>query len=244
MLYFFKKDSLSEFEFLSWKELVLCKFIMICVLLGAFLGTTVPVKIFLPQYAPIVESNYFTAVVFVVVLVINIYVMYYFVCKKKNKSIREGFFFHPRPYKEYLIAFFVGMGMPILSAPVLAKIAPSEFYAKDMAAQSGGLVYIYISAISAPFFEELFYRGFLFPFIQSKYNSFWAVIATSIIFGLSHIMNIGNAHIMILLFVTYGYVLAMLRYYSNSVVTPIIAHVTHNGTLLTGFLIVKLIGMI
>ena len=57
-------------------------------------------------------------------------------------------------------------------------------------------------------------------------------------FGFSHFMNIGNAYILLSLFIFYGFVLTLVRYFTNSLIPPIITHFVHNVTLIVGFLVV------
>ncbi len=134
--------------------------------------------------------------------------------------------------------------MPILSSPILISMAPKDFHALDMSKDPVGLVFLIVGAILAPFLEEVFYRGFLFPFFQSKINSFFAVALTSLLFGFSHYMNVGNAEILVVLFIAYGLVLSLARYLTGSLIPPVIIHMCHNVTLIICFLIGKQFNLI
>jgi membrane protease YdiL (CAAX protease family) len=125
----------------------------------------------------------------------------------------------------------------LLSLPVIFKFAPKEFYAMDIAKTKEGIIYLFTCALFAPVFEEIFYRGFVFPFLQSKINSFLGIVLASLFFGLSHFVNIGNASILLVLFIFYGFVLTFIRYKTNSLIPPIIVHFIHNVTLIISFLI-------
>ena len=127
--------------------------------------------------------------------------------------------------------------MPLIILPVIFKFAPHEFYAMDMAKTKGGLIYLFSCALFAPIFEEFFYRGFIFSFFQSKLNSFWAVIITSVFFGFSHMFNIGGAYVLLSIFILYGFVLTLVRYFTNSLIPPMITHFIHNATLMISFLV-------
>ena len=232
-----KKDESSKFDFLSVGEFFLAIFLMITVSVILFLYLPSIFQKFLFGYKDFLKSNYFGVVLFLTSSFLNIGIIYFFTCRRKNKTIKEGFFLNPISSKVLLISILLGIFMPILSLPMIFKFAPNEFYAMDMAKTKSGLVYIFAGALMAPIFEEIFYRGFFFPFFQSKLNSFWAVIITALFFGLSHFMNIGNAHILLSLFILYGFVLTLLRYCSNSLISPIITHFLHNLTLIIAFLL-------
>jgi membrane protease YdiL (CAAX protease family) len=63
------------------------------------------------------------------------------------------------------------------------------------------------------------------------------IVLASLFFGLSHFVNIGNASILLVLFIFYGFVLTFIRYKTNSLIPPIIVHFIHNVTLIISFLI-------
>ena len=235
MNWIFQKDESSKFSFLSVGEFLLVIFLMIAVSAGLFLYFPFVLQKFLFGYKEFLKSYYFGIVLSFISSVLNIGIIYFFVCKRKNKTIREGFFLNSLSSKILLISVLSGIVMPLISLPVIFKFAPSEFYAMDMAKTKSGLIYLFTMALLAPVFEEIFYRGFFFPFFQSRLNSFWAVIITALFFGLSHYMNIGNAHILLSLFIFYGFVLTLLRYYSNSLLSPMLAHFLHNLTLIVSF---------
>lgn len=234
---FFKKDNLSKFEFISIIEFILVILLLIIASLFCFLYIPVTLIKALPAYAKFFSSNYFGILIAILSSALNLYIIYYFVCKRKKKSFFEGLFIKSVSKRMYLISFLTGIIMPLVTLPIIFKFAPKEFYALDLINQKGGLFYLFVSATIAPVFEETFYRGFIFPFFQSKLNSFWGIIITGLFFGLSHFMNIGSAIILLSLFILYGFVLTLIRYFSNSLIPPIITHLIHNATLVICFLI-------
>lgn len=234
---FLQKDELSKFDFLSIKDFLLALFLMFLATLFSFIYMPFMLQKLLPSYKGFITSHYFGIIVFFLSSALCAYIIYYFSCKKKQKDLTNGLFLYKKSNKIYLISILIGIIMPLVSLPVIFKFAPHEFYAMDLAKTKGGLIYLFSAALLAPVFEELFYRGFIFPFFQSKLNSFWAIIITSLFFGFSHFMNIGNAHILLSIFILYGFVLTLVRYFTNSLIPPVITHFIHNVTLIIGFLI-------
>lgn len=239
MDFIFKKDESSKFIFLSVGEFLLVIFLMIATSVALFLYLPFIFQKFLFGYEAFLKSHYFGIILSLVSSLLNLVIIYFFVCKRKNKTIQEGFFLNPLSSKALLISILAGIIMPLISLPIIFKFAPSQFYAMDMAKTKSGLIYLFTGALLAPVCEEIFFRGYIFPFFQSKLNSFWAVILTALFFGVSHYMNIGNAHILLSLFIFYGFVLTLLRYYSNSLLSPMLAHFLHNLTLIVSFLFVS-----
>lgn len=236
---FLQKDELSKFDFISVLDFFLILFLMIVSTMFSFIGLPLYSQKVLPAYSKFFNSHYFGIFLFFLSAALSLYILYYFCCKKKNKSLKEGLFFYPKSLKIYFISFGIGILMPLATLPVIFKFAPHEFYAMDVAKTKEGLVYLFTCAMVAPIFEEIFYRGFIFPFFQSKLNSFWAVIITSLFFGFSHFFNIGNAYVLLSLFMFYGFVLTLIRYFTNSLLPPMITHFFHNATLISGFLLMN-----
>ena len=194
-------------------------------------------KKLLPNHSAFLSSHYFGIFIFFLSAILSLYIIYYFCCKSKQKSLTEGMFLYHSSNKTIFISFLTGILMPVVSLPIIFKFAPHEFYAMDLAKTKEGLVYLFTCALFAPLFEEVFYRGFIFPFFQSKLNSLWAVVITTLFFAFSHFMNIGNAYILLSLFISYGFVLTLIRYFTNSLIPPMITHFFHNLTLIVCFLI-------
>ena len=236
---FFQKDELSKYSFISILDFFLIIFLMILSMFFSFLVLPLSLKKTFPGYSSFFDLYYFGIFLFFLSAALCFLVLYYFCCKRKGKSLKEGLFFYPRTLKTYLISFGIGIVMPLATLPIIFKFAPHDFYAMDVAKTKEGLVYLFTCAMFAPIFEEVFYRGFIFPFFQSKLNSFWAVIITSLFFGLSHIFNIGDAYILLSLFILYSFVLTLIRYFTNSLIPPIITHFFHNATLISAFLLVS-----
>lgn len=233
---FLQKDKLSEFDFISVKEFILALFLMLVATVVSFLFLPEIFQKVFPVYSSFFKSHYFMIFVFIVSAVLNFYIIYYFSCKKRNKSLKEGLFLYPKPKKTIFLSVALGIIMPLSVMPIAFKFMPREFYAIDLLKTKEGMIFLFVSALIAPIFEEIFYRGFVFTFFQSKLNSFWAVIITALFFGFSHFINIGNAHILLSLFIYYGFVLSLLRYFTNSLIPPIITHFVHNLILIVSAL--------
>ena len=232
----FKKDELSKFDFLSIGEFFLVLFLIILSMLFSLLALPNALKKFFPV---LFESYYFAVFFFFLAMASSFYAIYFFTCKRKNKSLSEGLFLKLPSRKIFLISFIIGILMPLITAPLLFKLAPHQFYAGALLKQKGGMFFLFTCAMVAPLFEEVFYRGFIFPFFQSKLNSFWAIILTSLFFALSHFMNVNAAYVLLSLFIFYGFVLTLLRYSTKSLIPSMVTHFVHNLTLIICFLVMS-----
>lgn len=236
---FLEKDERSKFDFISIKEFISALTLIFLSIIFSYLILPYLLKEIFPNISKIFNTHYLGIFVFTLSSFLNGFIIYYFCCKRKNKSFKDGLFFYNKTKKTYLISILIGIVVPILTLPIILKFAPKEFYAMDIAKTKEGIIYLGTCALTAPIFEELFFRGFIFPFFQSKTNSHFAVIITALFFGFAHLINIGNAHILFGLFIFYGFVLTLIRYFTNSLIPPMITHFVHNLTLMVSFLVLS-----
>ena len=79
--------------------------------------------------------------------------------------------------------------------------------------------------------EELIFRGYLYP-IMKKYTGVWfALITTSLLFGIIHVSLVPFIPLAI-----FGAMLVLLYEYTGSIWTPIIAHCIFNTATLVNIL--------
>jgi membrane protease YdiL (CAAX protease family) len=96
------------------------------------------------------------------------------------------------------------------------------------------------SVTLGPLMEELFFRGFLYPWLRGRIGAFggaragvWgAVVVTALGFGLLHAAQYGNAWVSVAVIFLVGVVLALVREIKNSVGAGFLVHVGYNGTIM------------
>lgn len=93
------------------------------------------------------------------------------------------------------------------------------------------MIICFSAAIAAPLVEELIFRGYLYP-IMKKYTGAWfALITTSLLFGIIHVSLVPFIPLAI-----FGAMLVLLYEYTGTIWTPIIAHCIFNTTTLVNIL--------
>ncbi len=85
-------------------------------------------------------------------------------------------------------------------------------------------LYLMVLIVSSVVVEELFFREFLFVFVERRSKDWVTIGSTAILFGVLHF----TSPISMINAITSGIVLAMLRKRTGSVLYPIIAHLTYN----------------
>jgi len=89
----------------------------------------------------------------------------------------------------------------------------------------------------APFAEELFFRGLLFPSLARRTGLLAALLLTSLVFGLVHSQQLGSAWIQVALICVVGFVLTMVRWRFHSLAASTLLHFGYNGVLFATLLV-------
>ena len=83
----------------------------------------------------------------------------------------------------------------------------------------------------APFGEELFFRGFLYPAVAYRAGVGTAVAVTSVLFALIHSSQLGHNWAPLLVILAVSVVFTMVRAITKSVATSTLIHMSYNATL-------------
>ena len=114
------------------------------------------------------------------------------------------------------------LGQPEVSGPVRKLV--------DAANGPATVGLILIAVVGAPLVEELFFRGLLLRSIEKRLGPVWAIVGSSVLFGLAHPQDLpakAQALIMVSLAV-FGVVLATLAVKTRRLGPGIVAHATFN----------------
>jgi membrane protease YdiL (CAAX protease family) len=88
-------------------------------------------------------------------------------------------------------------------------------------------VLAFFAVVAAPVFEELFFRGFIFPGISKQWGYGWGMLASAVLFSLVHMEPSALVPIFIL-----GLLLAWLYKATGSIWPCILTHCTYNSIVL------------
>lgn len=141
----------------------------------------------------------------------------------------------PRANKTYLTVAG-GIGMAVLSgflAHALERWTPpsvpmERFFQDPTSAYVTSAFAVFI----APFVEELFFRGFLYPAMARLTGVGIAVGFTSIAFALLHGAQLGYSWAAVTPILMVGLILTIVRAATKSVAITVLMHMAYNGTLL------------
>jgi membrane protease YdiL (CAAX protease family) len=122
-----------------------------------------------------------------------------------------------------LYFLLIGLGQVL---PIPKNLPIDRFF---QTAREAGIMSI-IAVTLAPFMEELFFRGFLYPVLARKTGAVFGILVTSAAFGLLHGAQLGYSWAVLIIFFV-GFALTTVRAVTKSVASSFLVHVGYNGTL-------------
>ena len=136
---------------------------------------------------------------------------------------------------------FAGLGMALafavtaLPVPIPPNL-PIEVLLQDRWTLAMFLVF---APLPAPFVEEVYFRGLLFPALRSHIGSLAAILVTALLFALLHGVQLAfTPWPLAILFLT-GWVLTWIRARSGSVACSFLVHSAYNIALLAGEMVAR-----
>ena len=100
-------------------------------------------------------------------------------------------------------------------------------------------VVILFGVVVAPFVEELFFRGFLFPLIARSVGPWASMILTALLFALPHGAQNEWAWQQLLLIGMAGVVFGFARFKTGATTASFLMHASFNATQFAGFLLTR-----
>jgi membrane protease YdiL (CAAX protease family) len=145
---------------------------------------------------------------------------------------------------------FKGAILSVLGGPLLAVAAsvtgvllrtpdtpnPIQEMIRD---RTSLVLVVSFGVLAAPFFEELFFRGFLFPLLERSLGPALGIIATAIPFGLLHGAQNHWIWQQVTLITLAGVVFGYVRYKTGSTAAAFLIHASFNATEFLGLLIAR-----
>ena len=93
----------------------------------------------------------------------------------------------------------------------------------------------YLTAVFAvtlgPLWEELLFRGFLYPVLARRLGVVWGIVLTAVPFGLMHYLQYRSWGAVLIIFLV-GVILTTVRAVTKSVASSFLAHAGYNATLM------------
>ena len=125
-------------------------------------------------------------------------------------------------------AFLALVLQPISSKlPIPRQMPIDQYFQSPLAAWIMALFGTFI----APFCEELFFRGLLFPVLVRRIGMTGGVVVTSVLFAFIHASQLANAWAPVILLFAVGVVLTLVRARAHSLAASVLVHTGYNAAL-------------
>ena len=128
-----------------------------------------------------------------------------------------------------LLGVLGGASLLMISGSTFSRLY-NPAYVKQVAAMMqqiqsviGIIPLLILTGVLFPICEEVFFRGTLFVGVQNRFRSVWALLFSSVIFGLFHINPVHMA-----VAFTLGVYCGLLRLLTGSLLVAIVAHIANN----------------
>lgn len=161
-------------------------------------------------------------------------VCWYFVCRKYRLRFAEGFAIVRLRPGGYVACVGIGLAAAVVATILMAHWAPGESFMAELAATPDGLTVLIIISLVVPPFEELYYRGFIYPILNKKLGPLWSVAIVTLWFGLVHSSQLAGDWIGIPIVTVMGLIWTLQRHYTRSLLASILTHWTYNAALILG----------
>ena len=140
-----------------------------------------------------------------------------------------------------LLALTGGVGLAFASAifeTALQKWVPKGLPIDQMIHdRNSAFLFALFGVLVAPFIEELFFRGFLYPVLAKKLGQGVSIVLTASAFAVIHQGQLAHAWVPLLWLFIVGLILTYVRARTKSVATSVIIHISYNGTLFSALYI-------
>lgn len=173
----------------------------------------------------------------VVAYILTVGFMVFHIWQKYRISLLQAVKWNMPQGRLALGAVVVGVALAVatqivsgLLQPWIPKSLPIEQYFRTPASAYALAAF---GILIAPFVEEMFFRGFLFPALARPLGLIPATVITAGGFALIHGEQLAHAWIPLLLLFTVGTVLTLARAKTKSVAVSVLIHMGYNSTLFT-----------
>ena len=162
--------------------------------------------------------------------------MAFVVWLRHQTSLFKAIHWNPPNKKLAINAFFIGLCVTLVSE--IGMVALNRWIPKSLPITElfkdrvSSILLALFAILVAPFMEEIFFRGFLYPALARWTGSVISIVITTCLFTLLHGAQLGYSWAALVPIFIVGLVLTITRAVKDSVATTVIIHMTYNFTLM------------
>jgi membrane protease YdiL (CAAX protease family) len=162
---------------------------------------------------------------------------WYFACVRGQLPISEGLALRPVRSRVILGSMAIGIvGAFVVSIVTTYFEVPDSEMANQVRRAMGPTdrphppYVIYVAVLLAPFYEEVYYRGFLYTCLRSLAPAYVAILATSVWFASNHALQLAGDWYVLVGVALIGVCFTSLRARYGSTFPSISCHLAYNAT--------------
>jgi len=157
---------------------------------------------------------------------------YYFACRKYHQTFIQGLVLSRVSPKTLIASVVIGIVGALIGSALIGHFGEGKSIMSKLASTKEGLAVICLIGVLVPPFEEIYYRGFIWPILQRKIGAKWAVAVVTVWFGMVHAFQLAGDWIGVLVVLLMGFIWTMQRHLTGSLVPSLITHWTYNTCLI------------
>ena len=129
--------------------------------------------------------------------------------------------------------FVLGIGVALIASAVSVhmRVPPNAPIFEMLKDKVVAEMFVVFGIAIAPFTEEFYFRGLLYPVLRRHTGTTAAVLITSVFFALIHASQLANSLGPVFLLLMVGLLLTIIRARTDSLAASVILHVAYNTTL-------------
>ncbi len=171
---------------------------------------------------------------------LTLLLVWFLTCKKYGKSISAGFLISRPSRKCFIASLAIGIGYGLLAIALLSSYSTGRSMFAEMAKSPVGLSCMIIMALLLPVAEEVYYRGFIFPVLQSKWGPSVAVTVVTLWFGTVHVFQNTSDWLAIPVIAVGGGIFTIQRSVTGNLVPSFVSHWSYNFCMVASSLLAVL----
>jgi len=159
---------------------------------------------------------------------VTVAILAYFGAMKYRRRFTESFEIRPLDHGPLR---FMACGAGLAVAFALLPIPSGDSYIAELMESPGGRMALYVIAVTLPFVEELYFRGFAFGILARSAGPVAALVSTTVVFAALHVPQLAGDWWAVPVIFVVGGVLGLLRLRTGSLTPSIVTHTAYNATL-------------
>jgi membrane protease YdiL (CAAX protease family) len=160
-------------------------------------------------------------------------VIWFITCRQCGWRFADGFAVRSVKWPVIALSVVLGLLTALAAGWIESRWGSEQSMMARLASMPGGLVAISTVALVVPPFEELYYRGFIFPTLRGLLGPWAAVLLTAAWFTGAHVFQLAGDPAGLAIILTMGLTWTLQRQLTDSLIPGLITHWLYNAVLVT-----------